>query len=302
MIDLTRPGKQTLTIHNPVMPAAGVFGFDGAAYRDLVDLSQMGALVTNPITWKPRHAARGPRVVPLPSGALIHTGLPNPGVTRAIRQYGPTWAHSPIPIIVHVVATTPADVARCAEALDRCEGVAALELGLHDLATPDDIELILQAARDVTLLPLLVRVPLYSAVEAARVAQDAGAGGLIVAAPPRGTTRDPQSERLVGGRIYGPWLAAQALRAVGQVARIAAVPVVGSGGIHSAEDGRDFLEAGAAAIQLDTLIWTDPAQVDIIVRGLGGLEPTRAVEAPADEWDEPPQGESRPPLPPSLPR
>lgn len=285
MIELTRTGKDTLVVENPVMPAAGTFGFDGAGYRDLLDLTKIGAIVTNPVTWKARRIARGPRVVPLPSGVMIHTGLPNPGVGKIISRYQESWKRSLAPVIVHVVATSPDDVARCARALDYADGVAGIELGLHDLATPDDIEMILAAAHENTLRPILVRIPLYTAVETARAAEAAGAGGLVVAAPPRGTTRDPETGLLVGGRIYGPWLKVQTLRAVGQVARAVDIPVIGSGGIHSADDARDFIDAGAVAVQIDSLTWTEPRALEIIARNLGGLELTRASGALADEWE-----------------
>ena len=285
MIELTRPGKTTLLIDNPVMPAAGVFGFDHSAYRDLIDVSKLGAIVTNPVTWRPRRVARGPRVVLLPSGVLIHTGLPNPGASRVIKQYAGRWARSATPVIVHVVATSPDEVARCANAFDRCEGVAALEIGLHDQATPDDVAQIVAAAEANTHLPLLVRVPLYQAAPLAHAAEAAGAGGLVVASPPRGTTRDPETGQLIGGRIYGKWLKAQALRATGQVAQIAGIPVIGSGGIHSPDDARDFIEAGAVAVQVDTVVWTQPHMLEVIARNLGGLELTRAMGALADEWE-----------------
>ncbi len=314
MIQLTRTGKNPLVIENPVMPAAGTFGFDGAAYRNLLDLAKLGAIVTNPVTWRPRRVARGTRVVPLPAGVLVHTGLPNPGMRRTIAQYRARWARSLAPVIVHVVATSPAEVARCAAALEGCEGVAGIEIGLHDQATPDDIAAILDAARASTL-PVLVRVPLYSAVESARAAAEAGAGGLVVAAPPRGTARDPESGQLVGGRLYGPWLKAQALRAVGQIARLVDMPVIGCGGIHSAADARDFLEAGAVAVQVDTATWVQPRLLEVIARNLGGLELTRVAGALPDEW-QPGMGETmrllrdrrpapgpddEPPAPPDLP-
>jgi dihydroorotate dehydrogenase (NAD+) catalytic subunit len=285
MIEITRTGKHTLVIENPVMPAAGTVGYDSGAYNDLIDLTKLGAIVTNPITWKPRRIAHGANVVPLPSGVMIHTGLPNPGMRAVISAYGKSWAGSLAPVIVHVVATTPDDVARCAGALDRIEGVAGIELGLHDQATPDDIGEFLAAAEAYTLLPMLVRVPLYHAVEAAQAAEDSGAGGIVVAAPPRGTTRDPETGQLVGGRIYGPWLKVQTLRAVGQVARAVQIPVTGSGGIHTPDDARDFIDAGATAVQVDTVTWVQPRMIEIIARNLGGLELTRASGALADEWE-----------------
>jgi dihydroorotate dehydrogenase len=128
-------------------------------------------------------------------------------------------------------------------------------------------------------------------VTLARAAESAGAGGVVVAAPPRGTARDPESGKLVGGRVYGPWLKAQALRAVGQVAGIVSVPVIGCGGVHSPDDARDFIEAGAVAVQVDTATWTQPRLLEIIARNLGGLELTRATGALADEW-QPGMGET----------
>lgn len=316
MIEVTRGGKNPLTLANPVMAAAGTVGFDGAAYRDLIDLSKLGALVTNPITWQPRRVARGTRVVPLPAGVLVHTGLPNPGIRQVVTRYRERWARSLTPIIVHVMATMPTEVAQCVAALEGCAGVIGVEIGLHDQATPAEIGALVEAALSHTQLPVLVRVPLYSALETSRAAAEAGAGGVVVAAPPRGTARDPLSGQLVGGRVYGPWLKAQALRAVGQVARLVDVPVTGCGGIHSPDDAHDFLEAGAVAVQVDTVTWVQPRMLEIIARNLGGLELTRVAGALPDEWQPgmgetmrmrrkrraapPPTGEL-PPTPPDLP-
>ncbi|NDJ78221.1 MAG: hypothetical protein GYB65_18385 [Chloroflexi bacterium] len=272
-------------IENPVMVATGTFGFDHTAYRDLIDLVKLGAMITNPISWKPRQVARGPRVVPLSSGVLVHTGLPNPGMKRVIRDHAARWARSPLPVIVHIIATTGADVARCAGALEGRDGVAGIELGLHDQAEVEDVEDFLVAVEESCQLPVIVRLPLYRAALLARAAQEAGAGALVVAAPPRGTARDPQTGRLAGGRIYGPWLKAQALRAAGQVAQIVDIPVIGSGGIHSPDDARDFIDAGAVAVQIDSLTWIRPRMTEIIARNLGGLELTRTTGALADEWE-----------------
>ncbi|MGQ9850895.1 MAG: HisA/HisF-related TIM barrel protein [Aggregatilineaceae bacterium] len=316
MIEITRGGKNPLTLANPVMAAAGTVGFDGAAYRDLLDLSKLGALVTNPITWQPRRVARGTRVVPLPAGVLVHTGLPNPGIRQVVTRYRERWARSLTPIIVHVMATMPTEVAQCVATLEGCVGVIGVEIGVHDQATPAEIGPLVEAALSHTQLPVLVRVPLYSALETARAAAEAGAGGVVVAAPPRGTARAPQSGQLVGGRVYGPWLKAQALRAVGQVARLVDVPVTGCGGIHSPDDARDFLEAGAVAVQVDTVTWVQPRMLEIIARNLGGLELTRVAGALPDEWQPgmgetmrmrqkrraaPPPTAEVPPTPPDLP-
>src|SRR5690606_35996257 len=112
----------------------------------------------------------------------------------------------------------------------------------------------------------------------------AGAGALVVAAPPRGTARDPYSGRLVPGRIYGPMVKAMTLRMVGQLATRIDIPIIGAGGIHSPQDARDFIEAGARAVQVDSVTWVEPKMLEIIARDLGGLTVTRANDAMGDEW------------------
>ncbi len=103
---------------------------------------------------------------------------------------------------------------------------------------------------------------------AAAIDDQGRAGAVVVAAPPRGTTRDPETGQLVGGRVYGPWLKAQALRAVGQAARAVDIPVIGCGGIHAADDARDFIDAGARAVQVDTVTWVQPRMLEVIARNL----------------------------------
>ncbi len=282
MIEITS-GKQPLRLSNPVIGASGIFGFSGE-YGRLIDLSKLGAIVTNPVTWRPRRAASGTRVVPLDSGVLVHTGLPNAGVHAIYRTYAAKWKHLPAPIIVHIVATTPEEVGKCAQVLEAAEGVVAIEIGLGDEASHRDARLMIGTARQYTHLPLLAKLPLYVARQVALAAQEAGAEALVIAAPPRGTARDPLTGQLVGGRMYGPWLKALSLRAVGQIAGHVQIPIIGCGGIHNPDDARDFLEAGAIAVQVDSVAWVRPEMVEIIARNLGGLELTRAAGALADEW------------------
>jgi dihydroorotate dehydrogenase (NAD+) catalytic subunit len=282
MIEITS-GKQPLQIINPVIGASGIFGFAGE-YAKLIDLSKLGAIVTNPVTWKPRRAASGTRVVPLDSGVLVHTGLPNPGIHQVYQQNALKWKNSPAPIIVHIVATTPDDVGKCAQMLDMNDGVVGIEIGLGDQATHREARLMIGAARENSHLPILARLPLYQAVNVAVAAEEAGADALVIAGPPRGTARDPLTGQLVGGRVYGPWIKALALRMVGQIAGQVNIPVIGCGGIHNPDDARDYIEAGAIAIQVDSVTWVRPQMVETIARNLGGLELTRAAGALADEW------------------
>jgi dihydroorotate dehydrogenase (NAD+) catalytic subunit len=281
-IPLTRPGKNSLIIETPVMPAAGVFGF-GEQYRDLIDLEKLGALVTNPVTYTPWSPATGTRVVPLDAGVLVHTGLPNPGLSKVLTQHRTTWERMPIPVIVHVVSTTVDEVRRCIHKLDEEEAIAGVELGLNDDVTILDAQAAVRAATDRADKPLIVRLPFGATVELAKAVADAGAGGLVVCAPPRGTARD-SAGRLVAGRLYGPMIKPLVLRMVGQITRRVNVPVIGAGGIHTAQDARDYLEAGAVAVQVDSVTWIDPKALEMIARDLGGLVITQPMGALPDEW------------------
>ncbi len=282
--DITRPGKYTLTVSTPVMPASGTFGF-GDVYRDMVNFDKLGAIVTNPVTYAPWSPASGTRVVPVDAGVLMHTGLPNPGLSKILRQYEGQWGSLPVPLIVHLVGTTDEEVRKSASRLDEVESVAAIELGLSDDIAPDDAEALVKAAVQRTDKPVLVRLPFHDAPFIAGIVADAGAGALVVAAPPRGTARDPLTGRLVSGRIYGPVIKPMALRMVGQIARqLPDIPVIGAGGIHSTFDARDFIEAGAKAVQVDSVTWIRPNLLERVARDLGGWIVTRAAGAFPDEW------------------
>lgn len=275
-------GKTTLRLSRPVMGAAGAFGFVGE-YAKLIDLSLLGALVTNPISLKPRRAANGTRVVPLDSGVLIHTGLPNGGVHKMHQLYAAKWRASPTPILIHLIGSAD-DLAECAAFLDQQPEIAGIELGLNDALTAREVRAVVATVRLRTQLPLLAKLPLYQAVTVAAAAADGGADALVVAAPPRGTTRDPLSGQLVGGRLYGAWLKPLCVRLVGQLAPRLNLPIIGCGGVHHPDDVRDFFEAGAKAVQLDSVVWARPEMVAAIANALNGAELTRMAGALADEW------------------
>ena len=93
------------------MPMAGTVGF-GDEYAGLLDLTAFGALITNPVTTAPRSPANGARVIPLAAGALIHTGLPNPGLRSVLESYAEVWARLTIPVIVHFAPVSLEDLRR----------------------------------------------------------------------------------------------------------------------------------------------------------------------------------------------
>jgi dihydroorotate dehydrogenase (NAD+) catalytic subunit len=285
MIDVTRIGKNTLTLRSPVIIASGIAGY-GTHYHDLINMKKLGALVTNPVTYHGWSPSRGTRVVPLEGGVLVHTGLPNKGVANVLKEYQHIWANAPLPIILHLVGTTRRDVQNAATLLERDDSLAGVELGLPDDIDSSKASEMVRSFVDACEKPLLVRLPMYDAYEIAQGVAEAGAGALVVCAPPRGTARDPQSGRLVSGRIYAPLLQPMVLRMVGVLRQRVDpdVPIIGAGGIHSLQDGRDFIDAGAVAVQVDSVTWIQSNIVERIARDLSGGLVTRVSGAFADEW------------------
>ena len=177
-------------------------------------------------------------------------------------------------------------VERACDLVDEVDEIAAVELGLSDdIEIRDAVSLVGTAARMEK--PLLVRMPFYECAQLALPVAEAGADGLVMTAPPRGTARDNKSGRLVSGRIYGPLVKPVILRLVGRLRRWIPddVPIVGCGGIHSPQDARDFIDAGAVAVQVDTATWAQPKMLERIARDLGGWIATRHKDAMLDEWN-----------------
>lgn len=284
-IEITRPGKYSLIVSSPVMPAAGTFGF-GDSYRALLDYEKLGAIVTNPATIEPWRPAVGTRIIPLDAGVLVHTGLPNPGLEKVISQNRRVWEKLPVPVILHLVGVSTRQVKQAITMIDDIDEIAAVELGLNDdIDRNAAVDLVTEAARMEK--PLLARLPFYQCHQLAQPVADAGADALVLTAPPRGSARDPHSGRLVSGRVYGPLIKPMVLRMVGRLRRQlpGELPLIASGGIHSPQDARDYIDAGAIAVQVDTATWAQPKMLERIARDLGGWIATRQKDALPDEWN-----------------
>jgi dihydroorotate dehydrogenase (NAD+) catalytic subunit len=265
-IELGARHKAGLRLASPVMVAAGCYGF-GKEYNRLVEGDALGALVVGPVTLRPRKGAAPPRAVPIPGGVLLHTGLENPGLPAVLRRHRRVWERSPAPIVVHLAATSPHETAAACERLRGEEAVAALELGLADHVTTDEAAVLVSAAATAySYRPLLVRLPAESASALAAAIAGAGADVLTVAAPPRGTVR--YRNAWVTGRLYGGVVLPMTMRKLRRVARSVDLPLVGCGGVRSADDALILLQAGAAAVQIDSALWKDPSSPARIAREL----------------------------------
>jgi dihydroorotate dehydrogenase (NAD+) catalytic subunit len=245
--------KYDLNLRSPFLNAAGSLGFAPDPHGPL-DLSRLGAFVTNPISLQPRTPANGPRYLPFPGGFLLHTGHPNPGLSAVVRRFAGRWGRSSLPVIVHLLAQGLEETAGMARRLESLQGVAGIELGL-----PSGVDSRAACALAKAVggeLPVIVRLPVERAAELAAalagVAEQTGIAAVSLA-PPRGALPGPDGKP-ISGRLYGPAIFPIALAAVTAIVSTG-LPVIGGGGIYSLPQAEAMLSTGAMAVQLDSVLW-----------------------------------------------
>ncbi len=271
----------SMRLDNPVMPASGTFGY-GQEYAPFLDLNRLGAVVVKTLTLEPRLGSFPTRCVEVPSGMLSSIGLQNVGVRRFVQDKLPFFTGLETRLIVSVGGFSVAEYTRVAAVLEREDRVDAMELnvscpnirhgGMHFGADPESLRDLVRRVRDVTSKVLLVKLtPMVTDIRVpAEICQGCGADGLSLINAPKGMvvdvrTRRPKLGRNVSGGLTGPAIRPLALYLVRQVCRSVDIPVVGIGGIASAEDALEFIVAGASAVQIGTWNFVNPrATLDVI--------------------------------------
>ena len=255
LIELAPSNKRSLTLAHPLMLAS-------ASTTD----ARLGGIVTLAFTLHARAGAPPPRVVEIPGGCLVRTGAANPGLSRTLRdsRIRRSWAESRAPIIVALAAQGARDWPAMSARLEQVEGVGGIELQLNPVL---DAAGTIRATRAATELPILAKLDLDNAVAIAADCLAAGANALVIGRAPRGMVM--LNGKPWHGRLFGPATKPFALRAVADLAALKLdAPLVACGGIHSVEDAREFLVAGAAAVEIDSAAWIDPSLVEQISLGL----------------------------------
>ena len=293
MIEIAPNHKYGLSLNGPVMPAAGTFGF-GDAYANLVDLSLLGAVVTNPISLRRRRPSSGRRLAVHQDTFVVHTGWPNPGIRRVVRDFQEVWAHLPVPVIVHLLASQPGELAQAASALSGLPNVAGIELGFSTGVSPRLAVELLDAAHEGDL-PIIAKVPFERMDQLAPHLARHGIDAVTLMSPPRAvlplTAADPGTSvaHYVRGRLYGRALFPLLLNALSRWAGKLDCAVLACGGIASPEEALACINLGAAAVQIDALLWRDPSLLNVIAHALG--EP---AAGPAPRSPEPDGASSKP--------
>jgi len=267
-------------LKNPVMTASGTFGY-GIEFAELVDLRRLGGLIVKGLSLQPCPGNPPPRIIETPCGMLNAIGLENIGIEAFIDEKLPLLKPFSIPVFVNIYGTTLSEYAQMAERINAVEGISGLEVniscpnvaagGIAFGVDPDAAGRVVEAVRNKTDKFLMVKLTpnVTDIVAIAKSVEKAGANAISLINTLTGMaidieTRRPRLANLTGG-LSGPAIKPVALRMVWQVARTVGIPVVGIGGILSAEDALEFLIAGATAVQVGTANFVDPkATMDIL--------------------------------------
>lgn len=279
-IDTTIAG---IHFENPVWTASGTFGY-GKEFVHLIDLNQLGAIVVKGISPEPMEGNASPRIYETESGMLNAIGLQNVGAKRFLTEKLPFLRTLKTRCIVNVFAYSTEDYVRCIEILNEGEGIAAYELNISCPNTrcggivygsdPKLTEEVVGASRKAARFPLIVKLSpnVTDITVLARAAEAAGADALSMVNTFVGMaidveTRAPRLSNVTGG-LSGPAIKPVAVRMVHQTYKAVKIPIVGIGGIASAEDALEFLIAGARAVQVGTANFYAPSTSLTIVEGI----------------------------------
>ena len=279
-LDLTVAG---IHFNNPVLTASGTFGY-GQEFAHLIDLNQVGGIVVKGISADPMPGNPPPRIYETEAGMLNAIGLQNVGARRFLEEKLPFLRTLQARCVVNVFGYSTEDYVRCIEILNQGDGIDAYELNISCPNTscggmvygsdPKLTEEVVAASKRASMRPLFVKLsPNVTDITIyARAAEDAGADGLTLINTFVGMaidveSRTPRISNITAG-LSGPAIKPVALRMVYQTFRAVKIPVIGIGGITTAEDALEFIIAGARAVQVGTANFYAP---DTAVRVAEGI-------------------------------
>jgi dihydroorotate dehydrogenase (NAD+) catalytic subunit len=287
---VTVPGAADLSVEvgalrlsNPVLAASGTFGY-GVEFAHLVDLNRLGGIVVKGLSLEPIAGAAPPRMCETPSGMLNAVGLQNVGVRAFVAEKLPALRGYRTAVIANVFGYSVEDYSGVIRILEGAEGLAAYELniscpntahgGLQFGSDPQMVSEVVSAARRAARRPLWVKLSpnVTDIAIIARAAEEAGADALTVANTYQAMSVDIQTRKSrlgrVTGGLSGPAIKPITLRLVYEASRAVKIPIIGLGGIETAEDVLEYMIVGARAVQVGTASFTQPDACQRIVRGL----------------------------------
>ena len=273
-----------IELDNPVIPASGTFGY-GYEFAELYDINVLGTFSFKGTTKDPRFGNPTPRIAETPNGMINAVGLQNPGVEKVISEELPRLAkcfHKPV--MANVSGFSVEDYAYTCEKLDTCDQVGWLEVnvscpnvhggGMSFGTDPKAAAEVTRAVKKVTTKPVIIKLSpnVTDIVSIAKACEDAGADGISLINTLLGMRIDLRTKRPViankMGGFSGSAIFPVAVRMVYQVANAVKIPVVGMGGVSSAEDVVEMMMAGATAVEIGAANLVDPFACRDIIRDL----------------------------------
>lgn len=270
-------------LKNPVLVASGTFGY-GSELSQEVDLNALGGVITKGISLRPRPGNPPPRIVETPSGMLNAIGLQNVGLEAFLNEKLPYLRRFDTRVIVNIFGESVDEYRAVASGLAGVAGVDALEVNVScpnvksggiefgtDVAQLKGLVSVLKGSTDK---PLIVKLSpnVGRIADFARAAEDAGADGISLINTVIGMSIDPRTRRprLANGTggLSGPAIRPIAVRMVWEAARAVKIPVLGMGGILTADDALEFFLAGASAVAVGTATFVNPRAAPDLVEGL----------------------------------
>ncbi len=272
-----------LKLKNPVMSASGTFGY-GSEFDDFIDVSRLGGIILKGTTLEPREGNPYPRMAETPSGMLNAVGLQNKGIDYFESHIYPVVCGYNTNVIVNVNGGSLDDYIALAERIEHLDKIPAIELniscpnvkkgGMIFGTNPSSAREVIKAVRAVYSRVLIVKLSpnVTNIVDFARISEEEGADAISLINTLLGMAIDTKTMKpslsTVTGGLSGPAVRPVALRMVWQTANAVKIPVIGIGGIMSADDALQFLLAGASAIQVGTASFIDPESAVKIINGI----------------------------------
>ncbi|MGE7917795.1 dihydroorotate dehydrogenase [Viridibacillus sp. NPDC093762] len=272
-----------LSLKNPIIPASGCFGF-GQEYAQLYDLSKLGAIMIKATTLETRSGNPTPRVAETAAGMLNAIGLQNPGLEHVLSHELPWLEKYDVPIIANVAGTETADYVAVAEAISKAPNVHALELniscpnvkcgGIQFGTDPKSASDLTAAVKAVSDVPVYVKLSpnVTNISEIAKAVEAGGADGITMINTLIGMRLHPKTGKPIiangTGGLSGPAVKPVSIRMVHEVSRNVNIPIIGMGGVATAEDVIDFLSVGASAVAVGTANFVDPFICPNIIEAL----------------------------------
>ncbi|OIJ13229.1 dihydroorotate dehydrogenase B catalytic subunit [Anaerobacillus alkalidiazotrophicus] len=279
-LNIELPG---LSMKNPIMPASGCFGF-GQEYAKLYDLSKLGAIAIKATTVETRFGNPTPRVAETSSGMLNAIGLQNPGLEKVIENELVWLEKYDVPIVANVAGTKTEDYIEVAEKISKSKNVHALELniscpnvkegGITFGTNPKVASELTKLVKEVSEVPVYVKLSpnVTDIVEMAVAVEEAGADGLSMINTLLGMRIDLKKRKPIlangAGGLSGPAIKPVAIRMIHQVSQAVSIPIIGMGGITTAEDVIEFFLAGASCVAVGTANFVDPFVCPTIIEDL----------------------------------